>query len=358
MAIRDELKTKAVNARGRFQALLDDRNKFEAEYLEHYNGIAGYLMLGAPEIFKNNKMVEMLNARRQLRDSEKERFAANDKELDELLIELEFTVEKVDVLIKERAEKLSEEPLVGMYGNYEKAKEEYKEFKTDASLIDREISSKLPGFNGNMVYDYLKARGYGSTNYKAFILAKIFDGFFAKAVDYDKNQHNEEKLRELKIVNDSRLKKIENAYKAVADSLGISILKLEKEIGLTEHLQTLPSTLHHADELLNKLHNSEKILNEVSENMMATLTRAGAILDKFLHRQPTDEEKQRLLGMKEFAGRIMKCERDMKSTLAGILSSHKDRLKLSRDLYTKQGEAVRLKAHETNLLPKNTAAKR
>jgi len=70
--------------------------------------------------------------------------------------------------------------------------------------IREECASKLQGYAGNPLYRFLKARHYGTDQYRGALLARVMDGYLAQWVDFRSNYANEQILLAMQARNETQ----------------------------------------------------------------------------------------------------------------------------------------------------------
>ncbi|MBV6287238.1 hypothetical protein [Pseudomonas aegrilactucae] len=102
--------------------------------------------------------------------------------------------------------------------------------------IRQECADKLPAFEQNRVYRYLRERHFATPQYRAFMLGRLLDGWLARQVDYAGNRANELHLQNMHTFNEAAQAERTARLDTLAEQAQASLTQARSQPGI-QHLE-------------------------------------------------------------------------------------------------------------------------
>lgn len=135
--------------------------------------------------------------------------------------------ERIDALERQVQAVLAQDPIyLGLARQLEQALYNNQETLSGYSEIRLECASKLPAFEQNPLYRFLRERQFETPQYRANFISRRFDGWLARKVNYRANRRNELSLLSMQARNEQ--------------------LQLERDAGIAQQVEQTSALQHTA----------------------------------------------------------------------------------------------------------------
>ena len=256
---------------------VERRGKTLLELAEHY----------LPEVSRDSILVAFRDVRDELLDVLK-RKQRRERQLHDALIqdeadatrlknELEEVTERLNAKVEQRQE--LEEVVAGRLKEHERfqqlsqeaiaAEHELERNEERIAEIKQEAADKLPAYEKNRLFRYLRDRGFGTAEYKKKGLTRTLDRWVAKMVKYGRSKRSYDFLKVTPELMAAEVTRRREQFNALMDQLEAIEAEISQEVGLTQVWQEGQQLGDQRDDLVDALDKLEEQFNKHHHELLA-----------------------------------------------------------------------------------------
>lgn len=176
--------------------------RLEQEIIERLRAIASLHLAHSPALEQNAQAA--LQGRQQAITALQQELDVSQQVIARLLEDRSAHQQHLDSLAQQINHTLAQDPERARLAlSLEHAVAANQEAASAYLEIRQECADKLPAFEQNRVYKYLREHQFATPQYRAFVLNRLLDTWLARQVDYARNRTNELHLLNMQAVNEA-----------------------------------------------------------------------------------------------------------------------------------------------------------